>query len=224
MTEIDQQYYREAAPGSLAERLLIGARDRIFCDFMRLCSPCARSKILDFGVSDIINDGANLLERLYPHPHNVTAVGLGEGIGFREAFPSTTYIQTEPYAPLPFADGAFDVAVANAVLEHMGAQRHQEWMVRELTRVANATFITVPNRYFPIEHHTALPLLHYSRRLFSWGCAVTGKEQWAEEANLILMDKSRLRALAPDGLPSRVGYTGLLLGPFSSNLFLFVSR
>jgi hypothetical protein len=46
-----------------------------------------------------------------------------------------------------------------------------------------------------------------------------GKNDWASESNLILMSMKQLRELLPDGLDARVGYTGLQLGPFSSNLY-----
>ena len=67
---------------------------------------------------------------------------------------------------MPFADKAFDIAVSNAVLEHVGAEQHQAAFVRELSRVARRVFISVPNRYFPVEHHTAIPLLHFWKRGF----------------------------------------------------------
>ena len=224
MSEIDQEYYRETTPGSAAEKLLVRARDCIYRDLERVCSPSATSTILDFGVSDVVNDGANLLERLYPHPQNITAVGLGIGTAFQQAFPTVTYVQTKPYQPLPFQNRSFDIAVSNAVLEHMGARHDQEWMIAELARVATSVFVTVPNRYFPIEHHTALPLVHYNESLFSWICALTGKEMWALEQNLILMSKRKLRILAPENRTIDIGYTGLKLGPFSSNLYMYIAK
>jgi hypothetical protein len=83
-------------------------------------------------------------------------------------------------------------------------------------------FITVPHRFFPVEHHTAIPLAHYVDRTFALACRAVGKSEWADEANLILMSKRRLRALAPAG--AVVAHTGLRLGPFSSNLLLFIDQ
>src|SRR5207245_286749 len=130
-------------------------------DFLRLCRPQAGDSILDVGVSDVVTDGANVLERKYSHPERITAAGLGEGAAFRRAYPRTTYVRIEANRPLPFADRAMSIAIANAVLEHVGSRAHQIAFVRELLRVARKVFIIVPNRFFPIEHHTAIPLLHY---------------------------------------------------------------
>lgn len=221
MSVIDQEYYKSVPPGSLAERLLLIARDRIFRDFTSHMHPSAEDQILDVGVSDVINDGANALERSYPHQEKITACGLGAGIEFKAAFPLCRYVQIEPNTRLPFADNSFDVATSNAVLEHVGSHDNQMLFVKELCRVARRVFITVPNKFFPVEHHTALPLLHYHRGAFRVACRITGKSEWAQEENLILMTRKRLWRLAsPIARHTAVGHTGLMLGPLSSNLYL----
>ena len=218
--QVDGKYYEAVPPRSLGERLTIVARDRIYDDFIRCCRPQPADTILDVGVSDVVNDAANMLERKYPHPERITAAGLGEGDVFRAAFPHTAYRRIAPDQPLPFADKAFAVATANAVLEHVGSPARQARFVSEMIRVARKVFITVPHRYFPVEHHTAIPLLHWWDGTFALACRAVGKSEWAEEANLILMSTRRLRALAPAG--AMVDHTGLRLGPLSSNLLLFV--
>jgi hypothetical protein len=54
-------------------------------------------------------------------------------------------------------------------------------------------------------------------------CAATGKSEWTREENLILITRKLLWKLAiPTGRSAAVGYTGVLLGPFSSNLYLAI--
>jgi hypothetical protein len=218
---VDGKYYQVVAPRSLSERLVIAARDRIHADFMQHCRPAPTDTILDVGVSDIVNDAANVLERAYPYPERITAAGIGVGAQFRAAYPAIAYRQIEANQRLPFTDKSFDIASANAVLEHVGSRPHQELFVRELTRVARKVFISVPHRYFPVEHHTAIPLLHYWDKSFKLACSVLKKAEWTNEENLILMSKQRLSALAVGLENPEIGYTGLRLGPFSSNLYLF---
>lgn len=222
---VDRKYYQQATTESFAERLLIAARDRIYRDFIDRMKPKSSDRILDVGVSDVINDGANVLERRYPRQRNITACGLGAGDEFKSAFPLVKYVQIEPNVRLPFDDGSFSIATANAVLEHVGSFENQKFFVQELCRVAECVFISVPNKFFPIEHHTALPLLHYGNRTFRIACAVTGRSEWTDESNLILITRKLLwRLAAPVGRSAAVGYTGLLLGPFSSNLFLALQK
>jgi hypothetical protein len=219
---VDSKYYAVVPPRSLGERLTIAARDRIYDDFVRWCRPAPDDTILDVGVSDVVNDAANLLERRYPHPARITALGLGEGSDFRAAFPAVAYRRIAADQSLPFADRSFAIATSNAVLEHVGSRANQMRFVAELMRVARQVFITVPHRYFPVEHHTAIPLAHYFDRTFALACRALGKAEWADEANLILMSKGRLRALTPAG--AVVAHTGLRLGACSSNLLLFVDQ
>jgi hypothetical protein len=158
---VDEKYYREVLPGGAAERFLISARNRIFQDFKTHTRPSQSDQVLDVGVSDVVNDGANVLERSYEHQKNITACGLGAGTQFKKAFPLVRYVQIEPNVPLPFDDDTFHIATSNAVLEQ------------------------------------------------------------ARDENLILMTRKRLRQLAaPIKKKATIGYTGLLLGPFSSDLYL----
>jgi len=221
-THGDARYYEVTPPGSLAERLLIRARDSIYRNFLTIMRPTPDSAILDFGVSTVMGAGANLLERLYPHPGRITAVGLDDGAAFTGAFPPVRYVRVAANAGLPFADGAFDIAFSNAVLEHVGSPEAQRAVLAELRRVARCVFVSVPNRFFPIEHHTALPLLHFADATFRLACRATGKHKWADPANLILMSRHRLARLCGDAQACRIGHTGLRLGPFSSNLYLAI--
>ena len=63
--QVDRHYYEVATPGSISEKLAAIARDKIYTDFLRFCRPSASDKILDVGVSDVVGDAANVLERRY---------------------------------------------------------------------------------------------------------------------------------------------------------------
>jgi hypothetical protein len=63
---------------------------------------------------------------------------------------------------LPFADNSFDYVVSNAVIEHVGGAPGAALMLREARRVARRGWIhTTPNRRFPMETHTGVPVLHW---------------------------------------------------------------
>ena len=219
--EVDGRYYEVVKTGGLAARLAQHARRRMHALFLDLCAPGPDTRILDVGVSDVLRDEANMLERSHAWPETITAVGLGEARAFQSAFPAIRYRRIAPGEPLPFADGAFDIAVSNAVLEHVGSEAAQRAFLAELFRVGRQVFVTVPNRFFPVEHHTAIPLAHWSDRLFPPVCRALGKPDWGRAENLILMSRHRLAALCPPGRAWRIGTAGLALGPFSSNLFLY---
>ena len=47
------------------------------------------------------------------------------------------------------------------MIEHVGGRDRQRQLVSEAIRVGRRVFITTPNRRFPIEVHTRLPLVHW---------------------------------------------------------------
>src|SRR5262249_20187466 len=95
--------------------------------------------------------------------------------------------------------------------------------IAELMRVGRRVFLTVPLRYFPVEHHTLIPLLHWTDFSFRLACRILGKRDWSRPETLILMSRRRLRAACPPGARVEIGMTGIPLGPCSSNLYLYGS-
>ncbi len=220
----DASYYEVVQTASLAEKLAIAARKRIYDKFIECCQPQAVDKILDIGVSDVAHDIANIFERRYPHLAQVTAVGLGEGHSFRADYPAVTYRQITPHTDLPFTNQSFDHVISNAVLEHLGSAEKQKHFIAEHIRLGRQVFITVPNRFFPVEHHTAIPFMHYNDATFKLACRLLGKTAWLQQENLILMTQRKLAALVPVGSNYTIGTTGIALGSFSSNLYLHIKN
>ena len=217
---VDEVYYRDGVGNSVAMGLLKRARIAMFDLFTRLMQPSSQTRILDIGTSDVINDGANFLQRLYPWQRNIMCTGMGTGEQIRMAYPEIGFTQIVPGEPLPFPDQSFDIVCSNAVLEHVGGADGRRAMMAEHLRVGRAVFITVPNRWFPVEHHTSLPLLHYSPTAFRHLLSGTRYDYWTSIGNLDFIDRATLRREWPGMQPPEIHLTGLRLGYFSSNLAL----
>jgi hypothetical protein len=174
--------------------------------------------ILDIGVSDEITEEANLLEKRYPHQSDVTCAGLGDGAAVRAAYPEIGYARIVPNEPLPFADRTFRIATCNAVIEHVGDHTRQKFLIGEMLRVAEFVFVSLPNRWFPLEHHTSLPLVHYVPPIFYRLCAATHLAHWSTPDNVRFLSKTAIAQVWPKDEPLHMKYSGLRLGLFSSNL------
>ena len=170
----------------LADSISLRSRERKLRLFLEELRPTADTTVLDVGADELgfgEGDGCatmNFFEELYPWPERITALGLHDGAGFRATYPHIPYIQGDACA-LPFEDGAFDIVFSNAVIEHVGGRDRQRQLVSEAIRVGRRVFITTPNRRFPVEVHTRLPLVHWlpdalSHRVYD----LTGREIGAE--------------------------------------------
>jgi methyltransferase family protein len=150
-----------------AAAVSLRSRRRKMEQFLRLIQPTEETTVVDVGVADTpfgAGEGQavthNFFEALYPWPERITAVGNVPLDNFARAFPQIPRVIADG-RDLPFADGEFDVAFSNAVVEHVGGRTEQERFVRELCRVAKRVFVTTPNRLFPLDPHTLLPVVHW---------------------------------------------------------------
>ena len=170
----------------LVDSISLRSRGRKLRLFLEELRPTADTTVLDVGADELgfgEGDGCatmNFFEELYPWPERITALGLHDGAGFRATYPHIPYVQGDACA-LPFEDGAFDIVFSNAVIEHVGGRDRQRQLVSEAIRVGRRVFITTPNRRFPVEVHTRLPLVHWlpdalSHRVYD----LTGREIGAE--------------------------------------------
>ena len=218
-------YYKDSGRVPLASRLSYAARKRIFDFFMRVMQPSRDSRVLDVGVTkDMAFKESNFFEQLYPYKDRIVCVGTEQAAHLQQIYPGLRFVQITSGHRLPFADAEFDIVFSNAVVEHVGDAERQRAFVAEACRVGTRVFIATPNRWFPVEHHTGVPLLHYLpppvyRQILGW----TPLRYWSQEENLNLLDARRLAALFPDKYPVRAERLGIGTGVFTSNLVAFTA-
>lgn len=180
---------------------------------MAAMRPTAGTTVVDVGVSDSGYGGdllgtANFFEALYPWPGRITAVSTQYLTVFREAFPQVTAVRADGRA-LPFPDDSFDIGFSNAVVEHLPDPESQRAFVGELCRVSRRVFVTTPNRRFPIDTHTLVPLAHWladGRR-----DAVYRRLGRDEGVGLRLLSPQALLALFPPSAQPRLLRRGMTL-------------
>jgi methyltransferase family protein len=175
-------------------------RYRMFDMFMSEFHPTEADTVLDVGVTDegeSVSESCNYFEARYPHKYRITGLGLEDASHLVRLYPGFTFVPGSALE-LPFEDRAFDYVHSAAVLEHVGSDRNQARMVAECLRVARkGIFLTTPNRWFPIEIHTVIPLLHWlPKNLHRKLLRAAGLTFWADESNLNLMSRRQLLAAA----------------------------
>lgn len=129
--------------------------------FKKIHKPTELTTILDIGFDDTeYSETDNYLEKHYPWPQQITALSDQEPKNFSKWYPKVKALSYDGVT-FPFKDQEFDIAWSNAVIEHVGDYNRQLFFLKEIKRTCKRGYITTPNRWFPVEVHTRIPLLHY---------------------------------------------------------------
>jgi len=212
----------------LKSKVSYRARQRMYDSFMQMTGPQEASLLLDIGVTpDTSLPENNFLEKWYPWPANITMASVEDASALEQEFPGTRFVQTQPGADFPFRDRQFDVVFCSAVLEHVGDYPAQQAFLSECLRVGKKLYLTTPNKGFPIEMHTYLPLVHLlPRKAHQAILRLFGLRFFAQTENLNLLFardiESMLTAIADAGLQHQIGFNRTF--GFKSYIILFVEH
>jgi hypothetical protein len=214
--------YNIAKPDSIPVKIAAYQRRRMFDAFLATSGIAKEDTLLDVGVTtDESYSHSNYLEAWYPHKDKITACGVEDASFLETKYPGLRFVEADGRR-LPFADREFDFVHSSAVLEHVGSFEMQRNFLREIWRVAaKGIFITTPNRWFPIEFHTLMPLVHWLPPAhFREICRRRKLGFFALEENLNLLSASQLRRHAEAAGLENIRITHARLGGWSSNLLL----
>jgi len=216
----DKSYYRQNVFSKMAIRYSIPARQKMVELFFKLFPLNPSTTVLDLGVSSENHITANFLERMFPYPEKLTCAGIEDNSYVVKEFPSVKFVRIEAGRPLPFREQEFDIVYSNAVLEHVGSLNEQSEFITEILRVSKAFFITTPNRWFPVETHTSIPLLHLlPKGCFRYLLNLMGDSFYAQEKNLNLLSQKDSLKLFPKEIKVNVALIRTI--GITSNIILY---
>ncbi|MDQ6817837.1 MAG: class I SAM-dependent methyltransferase [Actinomycetota bacterium] len=174
----------------LAEPFAQRGRTRRLEWFLRAAGVGPQTRIVDIGC------GEGGLIGLAPQL-SVTGVDVQERPGYPGSF-----VCADATKRLPFADGEFDLAYANSVIEHIPPAKRDAF-ARELRRVARGWYVQTPAISFPIEPHSLLPAAHWlprSARRRYWHLGAGG-----DPDEVHLLGRRELEALFGPAIRERFG-------------------
>jgi SAM-dependent methyltransferase len=177
-------------------------------EFLRFAAVGPRTTILDIGGTVEFWEDRDL---------SITILNLRQS--GHDPTPQMRYVEGDALA-LPFADGSFDVAFSNSVIEHLGGYDAQVRAAAEAMRVGRRLWIQTPNRWFPIEPHYLTPFVHWlpasvRRRIlrnfsvWGWITRPSREEVDAIVDEIRLLSAGELRAMFPGCQIRRERFFGL---------------
>jgi ubiquinone/menaquinone biosynthesis C-methylase UbiE len=119
------------------------------------------TKVLDVGTTGSMSDQDNIFIKKFKYKNNLTCLSDQNLDNLKSIYPEVMFIQADG-RNTNLENNSFDVVHSNATIEHVGTSEDQINFLKECIRVSKKNvFLQTPNKFFPIEFHTKIPLLHF---------------------------------------------------------------
>ena len=104
---------------------------------------------------------------------------------------------TEEFSENELINFSSDLVVSNATIEHVGNTLNQKKMLENVIKLTKKIFvITTPNKFYPIELHTKIPLIHWlPKSIYRKILKFLGLCFYANEENLNLLSVNELKKM-----------------------------
>lgn len=149
--------------------------------FLRSFSLTAQTKVLDLGCGDGSNI-ASILSGTSVIPDNIYVADIGPHVEKVAAHYGFVPVQIPESGNLGFPDNFFDIVFCSSVIEHVTVPKAEVWSLKsgkdfkarslyrqaelaaEIRRLGRQYFVQTPNKWFPVESHTWLPVVGWLPR------------------------------------------------------------
>ena len=132
---------------------------------------------------------------------------------------------TEEFSENELYEFSSDLVISNATIEHVGSAIKQKKMIENIIKLTKKIFIiTTPNRFYPIELHTKIPLLHWlPKPIYRKILEIIGLSFYANEENLNLIGIRELKEMLNNQkITYEIKFIKLIL--FKSNIIIIGKR
>ena len=172
---------------------LLKNRKKIHKIFLDKIQPTKKDKILDIGATPTLDKYENFFVNQYPWKNNITCLSNVNCNILKSKFPEINVLIGDG-KKTNLSKNSFDIVYSSAVIEHVGNFTNQVKFIKECIRLSKKKiFISTPNRYFPLDFHTKLPMIHMlPKNIHRKILKLLGDDFFQYEKNLNLLSKNDL--------------------------------
>lgn len=207
-------------------QLSLKVRKKIFAYLEQLVDCSILQNVIDVGVTaDQQHLGNNFFENLFPNPGKIIALSDQDASWMEKQYKGIKFIFGDG-RKMPFEDNTFDLVFSSAVIEHVGNFEQQCLFIQECYRVSRKhVFLTTPNRWYPIEFHTILPVIHWlPRNIHRSVLKFLGHNIFSQEQHLNLLSYADLKKFCQQLSINTYHINHVSLLGFPSNLLLYIKK
>jgi SAM-dependent methyltransferase len=196
--------------------------NNIFFSTFKIDQYCT---LLDVGTTSSLDPHQNLIIKKFPNKKKITCFSNQDLKLLKRKYPKIK-IKFGDAKQLPFKKNSFDIVTCTATIEHVGNDKNQIKVIKECLRVAKKNiFLTTPNRWFPIEFHTRLPLVHFfPRRIFQLILNFIGDDFLSKDENLNLLGLTKLKKYFDYLSIKKYAIKKIYLGGICSNFVVIIKK
>ena len=200
-------------------------RSKIHNIFLESFVFTKKTKIIDIGSTQLLDEYENILLKKYKYKNNITCFSNQNLINLKKKYKKIKILQGDG-RKTNLKKNSYDIAYSSATIEHVGSFLNQVKFIKEMLRVAKkGIFVTTPNRYFPFDLHTFLPLIHIlPKRIHRRILKFFSYKFLSQEKNLNLLGKSDLTKICKKLKITRYKIKKIKVLLFTSNLLLIIKK
>lgn len=144
------------------KKIMNDARNQFF-NILKIKTQYSKKKtIIDIGTTPSLDDEQNIMLSKIKNNKNITCLSNLDCKILLKKYPNIKRIIIGDGRNNKLPNNSFDIVHSNATIEHVGSYNNQLLFIKECTRIAKKyVFIQTPNRFYPLDPHTILPLIHW---------------------------------------------------------------
>ena len=227
MVNNNKVYWKEVPLlDSLFKKKLLENREKILKIFHNKINYNNKMSFLDVGTTGNTEKNHNLILQKISNNKNITCLSNQDCSVLKNQYPNIKNFIIGDGCNNQLKDNTFDIVYSNATIEHVGSHNNQKLFISECVRVAKKSiFITTPNRYFPLDFHTKIPLIHFLPKIIHRKILnLFGHSFFAKEENLNLLSKKDLIDHCEKLKIKNYKIISYKIYHFTSNLILIIEK